>query len=389
MWQLLKNAQIYSPERREETDLLIVGHKIAAIGHNLYRPDYADGIDIDLNGLILVPGFVDGHIHICGGGGEDGPSSRTPEIQLSQITQSGITTVVGLLGTDSVSKSMRQLLIKAQALEEEGVSTYIYSGAYQLPFETLFAGLKEDLVLVPKVIGAGEIALSDHRSAQPQLAELERLAAEARVGGLLGKKAGIVHFHMGEGKRGLQALRDILQHTEIPITQFIPTHINRTFSLLEEGIQFLQAGGHIDLTAGCDDLPEELKVPHVLQILNQRKLLNERVTISSDANGSMPQYDEKGNIIGMNVGKTEVLWNDVRTAVLDYNIPLEQGLKPITSNVADFLSLPHKGRIQLGNDADLVVLDQDYNIQHVWAKGQWMVKNQFPIVWGRFESKPV
>ncbi|WP_041276094.1 beta-aspartyl-peptidase [Desulfosporosinus acidiphilus] len=387
MWQLLKNAKIYSPKYIEETDVLIVGSTIASIGKNLRLPDFVEGEEVDLRGLTLAPGFIDAHVHICGGGGEAGPASRTPEIQLSLLTLSGTTTVVGCLGTDSISRSVSELLTKAYALEDEGISTFIYSGAYQVPARTLLSTLQQDIALIEKVIGAGEIAISDHRSAQPQIVELERLASEARVGGMLGGKAGVVHLHLGEGKRGLDYIWKILEQTEIPITQFMPTHINRTHSLLEQGIQFLQAGGHIDLTAGCDDFPAELQVPAVLSMLEQRKLLNERITVTSDGNGSMPQYNQEGVLVGMGVGSVEVLWRDVRESVRRYGIPLEKALSTITSNVAGILSLKNKGMIRVGYDADLVVLDESLQVLDVWAKGKWMVKNKQPLVWGTYEKK--
>lgn len=387
MWKLLKNAKVYNPEQIEETDVLIVGRSIAAIGQNLRLPDYVEGEVIDLQGKTIVPGFIDAHVHICGGGGEAGPASRTPEIQLSQLTLGGTTTVVGCLGTDSVSRSMAELLVKARALEDEGITTFVYSGAYQVPMRSLLPTLQQDLVLIQKVIGAGEIAISDHRSAQPQIAELEHLAAEARVGGMLGAKAGIVHLHVGEGKRGLQPLLTILEQTEIPITQFMPTHINRTHALLEQGIQFLSSGGHIDLTAGCDDFPPELQVPAVLSMLYERQILSDRISVTSDGNGSMPQYNEAGVLIGMGVGSVEVLWRDVREAVLHCGVPLEVALRTITSNVANILQLKNKGSIRVGYDADLVVLDQELQVQDVWALGKCMVRNKQPKVWGTFEKR--
>lgn len=341
---------------------------------------------IDLQGKTLVPGFIDAHVHICGGGGEAGPASRTPELQLSQITRAGTTTVVGCLGTDSVSRSMSELLVKANALQEEGISTYIYSGAYRVPMRTLLPTLEQDLVLISKVIGAGEIAISDHRSAQPQISELEHLAAEARVGGMLGGKAGVVHVHLGEGKQGLQPIWEILEKTDIPITQFIPTHINRTHTLLEQGIQFLLAGGHIDLTAGCDDFPVELQVPLVLKMLYQRQLLNDRITVTSDGNGSMPRYNEAGILIGMGVGSVEVLWRDIRSSVIQHEIPLEAALRTITANAANVLRLKNKGMIRAGYDADLVVLDGDLQVDSVWAKGKCMIHNKQPQVWGTYEK---
>ncbi|TGE32397.1 beta-aspartyl-peptidase [Desulfosporosinus sp. Sb-LF] len=386
MWKLIKNAKLYTPELIEDTDVLIVGKCIAAIGKKLLFPDFVKGDVIDLQGKTMVPGFIDAHVHICGGGGEAGPSSRTPEIQLSQLTRGGTTTVVGCLGTDSVSRSMSELLVKAQALEDEGISSFVYSGAYQVPTRTLLPTLQQDLVLIKKVIGAGEIAISDHRSAQPQIAELEHLAAEARVGGMLGGKAGVVHLHLGEGKQGLQPIWTILDQTEIPITQFMPTHINRTHSLLEQGIQFLIAGGCIDLTAGCDDFPAELQVPAVLHLLHERQILNDRVTVTSDGNGSMPQYNEAGVLVGMGVGSVEVLWRDVRESVLRFGLPMEVALRTITSNVANVLHLEHKGMIRVGYDADLVVLDEDLQVQDVWAMGIHMVDNKETRVWGTYEK---
>lgn len=387
MWVLLKNAKLYCPEYSEDTDVLIVGMSIAAIGKNLSLPDFVKGEEIDLKGKTLVPGFIDAHVHICGGGGEAGPASRTPELQLSQLTRTGITTVVGCLGTDSVSRSMAELLVKANALSEEGLSTYIYSGAYHVPVKTLLPTLEQDLVLISKVIGAGEIAISDHRSAQPQLSELEHLAADARVGGMLGGKAGIVHIHLGEGKQGLQSIWRILEQTDIPITQFMPTHINRTHKLLEQGIEFLLAGGHIDLTAGCDDFPAELQVPSVLKMLDQRQLLNDRITVTSDGNGSMPRYNEKGVLIGLGVGSVDVLWRDIRESVIHSGIHLEVALRTITSNVANVLRLRNKGLIRVGYDADLVVLDEDLQVESVWAMGKCMIFNKQPKILGTYEKR--
>lgn len=387
VWKLFKNAKLYCPEYSVDTDVMVVGKSIAAIGKNLGLPDFVDGEEIDLQGKSLVPGFIDAHVHICGGGGEAGPASRTPEIQLSQLTRAGTTTVVGCLGTDSVSRFLSELLVKANALQDEGISTYIYSGAYQVPMRTLLPTLEQDLVMIQKVIGAGEIAISDHRSGQPQISELKHLAAQARIGGMLGGKAGVVHLHLGEGKRGLEPIWKIIEETEIPITQFMPTHINRTHALLEQGIQFLLAGGHIDLTAGCDDFPPELRVPSVLKVLYQRRILNDRVTVTSDGNGSMPQFNEAGVLIGMGIGSVEVLWRDIRESVIRFGLPLEVALRTITSNVAIVLRLKNKGIIRVGYDADFVVLDEDLKIQDVWAMGKCMVRDHQIQVWGTYEPK--
>ena len=385
MWTLLKNAQIYTPKPIAQRDVLLVGERIAALGNNLELPSYVQGEVFDLQGHYLVPGFIDAHVHICGGGGEAGPSSRTPEVQLSQLTRAGITTVVGCLGTDSISRSMEELLVKANALEEEGLTSYVYSGGYQAD-RLIFDNLRKDLVLIDKVIGAGEIAISDHRSHQPQKSELERLAAEARIGGMPGHKAGIIHVHLGEGKRGLTPIIQIIEDTEIPIHQFMPTHINRKEELLKQGIEFLNAGGTIDLTAGCDDFEPHLQVPFVLKSLYEQGLLNDRVTVTSDGNGSLPQYNQEGILVGMGIGSVHVLWRDLREAVFRYKLPLERVLRTITINPASILKLRRKGIIREGYDADLVALSEDLTIEQVWARGRIMIRNRKPVVFGVYET---
>ena len=123
---LIKNADVYAPEHLGTRDIFLAGGKIVAMAEKLdvTLPDLEV---IDAAGYIVAPGLVDQHIHITGGGGEGSFATRVPEIQLSQLTTAGTTTVIGLLGTDGVTRSMENLLAKARGLEEEGISTWIYS----------------------------------------------------------------------------------------------------------------------------------------------------------------------------------------------------------------------------------------------------------------------
>ncbi len=93
---------------------MIAGERIAAIGENLSLPDVYDCEVFDCQENFVVPGFIDAHVHLIGGGGEGGYATRTPEIQLSSITTSGVTTVAGLLGTDGVTRHVASLLAKAR-----------------------------------------------------------------------------------------------------------------------------------------------------------------------------------------------------------------------------------------------------------------------------------
>lgn len=229
---LIKNADVYAPQPLGIVDLLIINDKIAKIGQQLAAPQGLDCQILDAQKRKAVPGYVDQHVHIIGGGGESGPYSRTPEINLSELTKVGITTVVGVLGTDGTSRHNESLLAKARGLTHEGITAYMLTGSYEIPLHNMTGDVRRDIILINECLGIGEVALSDHRSSQPTREELEKVLTQARLGGMLSGKAGVVQFHMGVGKRGIDVLLAIVRETEIPARHFIPTHVNRAFHLL-------------------------------------------------------------------------------------------------------------------------------------------------------------
>ena len=162
MFTLITGGSVFAPEKRSRKDILIAGRVIAAIADRIDLPSEFKPRIIRAKGKIITPKFVDLHVHLLGGGGEAGPWSRTPEITLSKIIRAGVTTVVGLLGTDDVSRRPETLLAKAMQLEQEGLSAFIYTGSYQLPLPTITGSVRKDIALIPKVLGVGEIAVSDH-----------------------------------------------------------------------------------------------------------------------------------------------------------------------------------------------------------------------------------
>jgi beta-aspartyl-dipeptidase (metallo-type) len=382
---LLKNATVYSPEPLGVRDILLSVDRIVAIEEQLTvcLPNLSV---IDCPKKIAVPGFIDSHVHILGGGGEGGFRTRTYELSFSDLVRAGITTVVGCLGTDGVTRSLESLYAKAKALEEEGVSSYIYVGSYRVPPVTLTGSIIKDIVLIDKVIGVGEVAISDHRSSQPTLDELKRLAADARIGGMLSGKAGVVNVHVGDGPTMLEPLVKVVKTSEIPITQFLPTHINRNSKLLNSSIEWLSMGGFIDLTTSIGELLEDELLPwRVFKELSEHGF-ESQITFSSDGQGSLPRFDEKGNFVGLDVGKVSTLYEQARLAAM-HATPLEKALLPITKNVAKILKLTDKGTLSVGMDADIVLLDQDLNIDTVIAKGKILMLNKEQIVKGTFEAR--
>lgn len=388
---LLKNAHVIAPEDLGVKDILVAGEKIAMIGEGLSLPAVYDCEVVDCEGNYVVPGFIDSHVHLIGGGGEGGYATRTPEIQLTDITTSGVTTVLGLLGTDGVTRHVASLLAKARGLEDEGITAYIYSGSYEIPTPTITGSVRNDIILIDKVIGTGEIAMCDHRSSQSPKEAYQQITAEARVGGMLSGKAGVVNMHLGDGEDGLKMLYEITKNGEIPKTQIIPTHVNRNKRLFKEAIEWAKQGGIMDVTSSVS--PESgsshsVKSSEAVKQALEAGVNIENITMSSDGNGSMPIFDEAGNNIGVGVASQISILNEFRDMVQKENIAITDAIKIITSNIAKFTKLyPRKGCLADNSDADILVLDKDLQLQHVWARGTHMVENGKPIVFGTFEKR--
>lgn len=388
---LLKNAHVIAPEDLGVKDILVAGEKIAMIGEGLSLPAVYDCEVVDCEGNYVVPGFIDSHVHLIGGGGEGGYATRTPEVQLTDITTSGVTTVLGLLGTDGVTRHVASLLAKARGLEDEGITAYIYSGSYEIPTPTITGSVRNDIILIDKVIGTGEIAMCDHRSSQSPKEAYQQITAEARVGGMLSGKAGVVNMHLGDGEDGLKMLYEITKNGEIPKTQIIPTHVNRNKRLFKEAIEWAKQGGIMDVTSSVS--PESgsshsVKSSEAVKQALEAGVNIENITMSSDGNGSMPIFDEAGNNIGVGVASQISILNEFRDMVQKENIAITDAIKIITSNIAKFTKLyPRKGCLANNSDADILVLDKDLQLQHVWARGTHMVENGKPIVFGTFEKR--
>ena len=388
MIKLIKNGDVYAPDYLGRKDILIADGRIAAVKDSISISSLDEDVEIyDAEGKSVIPGLIDGHVHITGGGGEGSFKTRTPELTFSDCIKGGITTVVGVIGTDGTTRTMTNLIAKAKGLTEEGITCYCLSGNYHVPVKTVTGSVETDILLISEVIGTGEIAVSDHRSSQPTAAELARLASESRIGGLLSGKGGTVVVHVGSSKTKLSLLEQVVEETDIPIHQFLPTHINRTHELLKAGILYAKKGGYIDLTTSSG----QGKYNALSSSKSLKNLLEEGVDISnisftSDGQGSLPKFNEAGELIGMGVGRVTSLHQEVRNAVIDEGIPLETAIKVATSNPASFLKLSNKGSIKAGMDADITILEKiNLSVDGVISKGQWMMKDEEIIVKGTFE----
>lgn len=387
MLTLLTNANIFSPAPLGLGNILIAGERIIYMGSEL--PVLPSPLDVsvhDVKGTAVVPGIIDGHAHITGGGGETGPSSRVPPMLLSSFTRAGVTSVVGVLGTDDLTRNTETLVTQAYGLREEGLSAWCHTGGYHVPLTTLTGSARGDIVFLDPVIGVGELAISDHRSSQPTLDEFLRIASEAHVAGLMTGKAGIVHCHMGDGARGLAMLEKAIETTEIPARVFNPTHVNRNKALFKQATALARHGCYIDATAFPDGHVEPgISAADAYLQFREAECRTERFTISSDGGGCLPAFDSEGNLTRIGVGVSQTL-PDTLAELVRAGVPLAEALAPLTSNVADLLKLRQKGRLAIGMDADLLVLNGDLGIQDVMARGAWHVQDHQAVRLGAYED---
>jgi beta-aspartyl-dipeptidase (metallo-type) len=373
MFKLLKNVECYAPRYLGVNDILIAFGKIALIAPDIKEGQLKFSEVVECRGKLACPGFIDQHVHITGGGGEQGPKSVLDPIGWDKLASAGTTTVVGLLGFDGVDKSIPNLLMKARQLECEGLSAYIYTGYYGFPTVTATGSVLNDIALIEQIIGVGEIAISDYRSSYPSVRELGELSHEALTGGMLGGKAGVVHLHLGDGRSGLQPLLELLESTDFPISMFVPTHLNRNGPLFTQAIRFHENGGIIDLTAG-ENTKAGRSVPECLCELLATKDGLERVTVSSDGNasGAGEHHDEVGSVMS--------LYNDIRTAVKVFGIPLCEALRVVTENVAKVLKLGNKGKLEVGRDADILLIDRDsFMPDRLYGRGKLLLEDGRPV----------
>ncbi|HEX8247186.1 MAG TPA: amidohydrolase family protein [Pyrinomonadaceae bacterium] len=357
MLTLIENGEIYAPELIGKGSVLLVENQILKVGEINRRA--VESLDVEFEVInarncLITPGFIDPHQHLLGGSGEEGFSTQTPEISATEIISAGITTVVGCLGVDTTMKTLPGLLAKAKGLKEEGLNAFIWTGGYNVPPTTISKSARDDIMFIEEVIGAGEIAISDERSTEPDFHELAHLTHDAYVGGMLSKKAGVTHFHVGETGKRLHLLRDLLDKDDCKPEWLYPTHITRSEELMLEAIELAARGSFVDIDTVNEDLLKWLK------FYKDHGGDMKKLTVSSDSSITSPL----------------TFFEQIRSCIVEHKFPLEEVIPLVTANTAKVLKLDLKGSIEAGKSADCLVLEKDsFELREVIVGGRRLLKN--------------
>ena len=368
---LVEHGELYAPEPLGVQSILLAGDKIAQIGGIDGAALAHAGVEcdtVDARGCYVVPGFIDPHAHLIGAGGEQGFRSRMPEIGLSQLIGAGVTTVVGLLGTDTTTRYLPSLFAKAAQLNAEGINAFFYTGGFEIPPTTLTGEVTSDLTMIDMIIGTGEVAISDERWIDPQLDDLAHVVAATRLGGMMGGKAGVTHFHVGEGEKRLTLLFELLDNYVIQPECLYPTHITRSEALMDEAIQLAKRGCFVDTDTVNEDLAKWLRYYY------EHGGPPAQLTASSDAHTPG--------------GSPHKLYRQFVSCMQEGGFALAEVLPHFTSNVATALKLEQKGRLELGKAADLLLLERkSLELDTVFACGRRFMERGKLVVKSQLEQQ--
>lgn len=376
---LIKNADVYAPEHLGTRDIFLAGGKIVAMAEKLdvTLPDLEV---IDAAGYIVAPGLVDQHIHITGGGGEGGWHSRCPELVFSELVKAGVTTFLGVSGTDSMTRSVENLLAKVRGLKNEGASGWMWTSNYAYPVTTVTKDVRTDMLAIPEVLGV-KIALGDHRSSFPNQHEIMQILADVRVSGMLTGKTGFLHVHLGDFPYSFDIFDECVAQG-MPIKHIRPTHVARHPEVFRRACEFAKKGGFIDITTGGGNYMGS--AADAVRAALADGVPFDRITLSSDGHGSMPRFNEAGEMVGLGIGS---IMCDIETLrELKDDLGVEKALTPMTKTVAGALGLETKGGIAVGKDADILFLTKDLDIDWVFMMGKVAMRKGEVVMKGAFEE---
>ncbi len=357
MLSIFKDGDVFIDGKFERTDVVVCHDQIEKIGkvHDSALRDSNLEIEvIDCQGHYIVPGLIDSQIHLAGGSGESGFLSQPPRILIEECIVGGITTTIGTIGTDTTTKTMSNLIASVKAFKEAGLSSYAYTGGYEIPPATVTGRVRDDMIYVEEIIGLGEVAIADCRVPEPTPDQLARVIVDAYVGGTLTTKAGVSRIHVGPSPRRLAVIREMAERNDVQYDHLYFTHMDRSPELLKEGVEIAHKGAVIDLDIHERDLCSWYK-----RYMDFGGPLSQ-LSFSTDAGACGPNE----------------LWGEIQNCALKGSYKLEQLIPHVTEVPARILKLRSKGRLGDRQDADfLVVSHRDLEIRDVMANGSFFYRN--------------
>lgn len=376
MSTVLRHAVIYTGEERIDDGYVRFNKQIEAVGPMSDLRIQAGDELVDLNGQIVVPGFIDVHTH--GGYGfdaMDGDPDQIDELATDMARNEGVTTYFATTMTQSVEninhamKGIRQAaernpLIQGVHLEGPFVSVK-YKGAQP---EKYIQAPNTDLLAQWNELSGGRVRMITYAPEYPESRAFEDYCLEN----------GIVPSAGHSNATREQMLQSRATHI---------THLynaQREFKHREPGVTghaVLEDNLYCEIICdGFHNVPDMVRLAYELKGADKLEL----VTDSMRAKG-MPEgdYELGGQKVIVKDGQARLEVGNLAGSVLKFNVAfkniikftgcrIEDAVKMSSVNQAREFHLEQKGGIVPGKDADLNVLDQNLDLQRTYSFGRLM-----------------
>ncbi|MGP8299787.1 N-acetylglucosamine-6-phosphate deacetylase [Streptomyces inhibens] len=383
---VLAGARIARPSGVVETGrLTIEGSRIAAIRSR--DADLEEGGSesvVDLSGHLIVPGFVDMHVH---GGGGGSFSSADPDECMTVVDthrRHGTTSMVASTVTGELADLARQAAVLTELVQQGELAGIHFEGPFISPDR---CGAHQPGLLrdpdpsdVRKLIDAahGTAAMMTLAPELPGGLESVRLLADAGVIAAVGH----TDSSYDATRQAIDAGATVATHLFNAMPALGHRAPGPVAALLEDEritVELINDGTHLH--------------PSILQ-LAVREAGAERVAFITDAMGAAGMNDgmyplgpmrvevkdgvariSDGPTAGSIAGSTLTLDRAFRRAVTVDGLTIDQTVRALSANPARLLGIDDRvGSLQTGKDADLVVLDPAYDLVGVMRRGEWLVR---------------
>lgn len=382
MTTLVRGGRVVDPSTGLDGlfDILLSGGKIAAVGARL---DAVPGRTIDVTGLVVVPGLIDMHVHLREPGYE---AKETIATGARAAARGGFTTVCAMPNTKPVNDSRA---VTERILAEAGRNAVVNV----LPIAAVTRGSRgEELVDMADLSASGAVAFSDDGlPVMNSRVMRQALAAAASSGGLVIDHCedralahgGSMHEGLVAARLGLagipSAAEEIMIARDIILAEALKTRVHIAHLSTAGGVRSVGEARRRGVQVSAEATPHHLLLTDAaLGSRDTNFKMNPPLRAESDvaalveavrtgvvdviATDHAPHTAEEKNrefdkapfgIVGLETAVPLILDRFVRPNV----ISLGRFVELLSANPARLLGLAGKGRIAVGADADLTILD--------------------------------
>ncbi|WP_328914057.1 MULTISPECIES: N-acetylglucosamine-6-phosphate deacetylase [unclassified Streptomyces] len=362
---------------------VVEGGRLTVEGTRIAANEQAEQATLDLagQGLTIVPGFVDLHNH--GGGGASFTSGTAEDILTGVRThrEHGTTTLVASTVTENLETLAGRAALLSELVEQGDLAGIHFEGPFISPCRK--GAHDEGLLRHPDPVDVRKLVEAARGAAKmlTLAAELPGGIESVRLLADLGVIAAIGHTDATyeQTRQAIDAGATVATH----LFNAMPPLQHRTpgpiAALLEDErvtVELINDGTHLH--------PSILELAFDSAGADRVAFITDAMDAAGFGDGMYDLGPMKVEVLegvarlvegGSIAGSTLTLDTAFQRAVTLDGLSLTDTVRAISTNPARLLGLDDRiGTLEPGKDADLVVLDEGYDLVGVMRKGEWVVR---------------